>query len=280
MHPRNIPVNGPCPCNSGKKFKKCCMNIYLSYSLNRILENRKEEIYEIEDINKDNMEKALKLFGNDFVGILIKNNIIGSLICHDDHSIILGRTLQDIDCIYHNVLIKNGILYIKPMYYHKNKIINNLANTIEKYSILYKWIENCLMISILFNEGLAKLNINSSIEEGFICYNDKYAQRYYWVEINGHKIDIANGITIQLYPECSFLNFKLLKEIPKDYHRINANNDNEIIKSINMEKTYNLYKLNTKEFWRCARKDETLVKTFPIIDNIENRINEFVRLNK
>lgn len=48
---KNIKRNNPCPCNSGKKFKKCCLNLiqqYIpEYLKNEMINKTKEEQYKI-----------------------------------------------------------------------------------------------------------------------------------------------------------------------------------------------------------------------------------------
>lgn len=100
---------------------------------------------------QNNVVNAKNLFGDKFTGRFIEtkyfegigddpniqNMLIQTLVCNDDHSIILGKPKMPVECTFCQVMIKTNstgflVIDVEPMYYHDNVIINNLANLIEK----------------------------------------------------------------------------------------------------------------------------------------------------
>lgn len=94
-------VNDKCSCNSGKKYKKCCMNKPQSNVIPTYIENleKQETPLLIEGTlrQQHNIINAKNKYGNSFKGKIINtkyfgdNNNIPTLVCSDDTNLVLGK---------------------------------------------------------------------------------------------------------------------------------------------------------------------------------------------
>ena len=301
MPVNKIPVNSLCPCKSGKKYKKCCMNECNTAIINKQQDNDRIIIEGTLRL-QNNIENARKLFGDKFTGRLIEtkyfegiggdqNMLIQTLVCNDDHSIVLGKPSISLECTFCQVMIKTnpiGLLSVEvePMYYHENVIINDLANLIEKRSVSNGWYGNCIMVSILFREGLLELGIYNNLEQGFICSHTnkgKYVLWHCWIQVNGHDIDISSRIARQLFPALNkaweTLDMRLSKIIPEDYDRIDQDTPQEIAQLVKLEKQYKLYNQSSSGFWADTLKDKEFHSVCDMIENLKKEINNFTKVN-
>lgn len=250
---------------------------------------------------QDNLRDALKMFGNNFVGKLNYtkyfefancDELIQTLVCCDDESIILGKPSDEIKYKYCLVnILKHPImpyfltLNVKPICYHPNKIVNNIAIIIEQYLINKKWINSCIIINIILNEELNKLNIKNDINKGYLClkYNGrKNASWHCWITIDNIDIDILQYVIPVVYShdESIFNDAKLLKNIDETYYRSDKETQEEIKVENENNVLFDLYKNNPIDFWDNVKNDKILNEKYDQVKHMIDELRNIIKNNK
>jgi hypothetical protein len=137
------------------------------------------------------------------------------------------------------------------------KHITQVSNIIENYSVERGWYANCIVTSIMLHESLKGLNIKSTLEAGFLCFNtgsDCGAIWHVWVRIDGKILDLGSTIIRKLFPqEMRILNNKTQIsrqiELPEHYDRWDLETIDEMKQFIDNEKIYKLYLESPVKFW-------------------------------